>query len=192
MPLLQSGYIVNHSWFAQKSENCCFCFLMWLGSSWCHLPTTCVIGGGDLLNPYDQESWLGTPCTLIFVPFCSQCKGTYGAKKSPNDPLIFNASVFQAISKLAKTFQYSLDLACGSLGCNVESWGSKEKFWPKLFLLEWKSMMWKSALAIWDSEMDTSSDREETGGKPPRIDLISGTGDWWSIIRFSQMLQVVN
>lgn len=47
-----------------------------------------------------NPDWGRPACTLIFVSVCSQGKGTFGAKKSPNDPMIFNASFFQAISKL--------------------------------------------------------------------------------------------
>ena len=76
----------------------------------------------------------------------------------------------------------------GLSGCNVESWWqiSQEKFWPKPFPLEWKSMMSKSALVIWDSDIKW---REQSGRNLPNW-LVLEIG--WSIIRFSQMLQVVN
>ena len=68
----------------------------------------------------------------------------------------------------------------GLSGCNVESWWqfSQEKFWPKPFPLEWKSMMSKSALVIW--EIVTSSD----GSNPGETFQI----DWyWRLVKYHQI-----
>ena len=75
-----------------------------------------------------NPDWGRPASTLIFASVCSQCKGTFGAKKSPNDPMIFNASFFQAISKLPilwhpdlpSTSNLTPHAACGSFW--VQCW----------------------------------------------------------------------